>query len=110
LEDEGGSINRLFFWSEKVWADHISDTASVSTVNKRSDFWSYWPKMFTIAPAAALFSGVDDRVDTAQAYTRAFAENEPGAYKNEAAYRASRLVVARVMMNPVAAAASAQVM
>jgi hypothetical protein len=110
LEDEGGSIDRLFLWSEKVWADHIPDTASVRSFKTYRGGRTRWPKMFTIAPAAALFSGVDDRVDTAQAYTRAFAENDPGAYKNEAAYRASRLVVARVMMNPVAAAASAQVM
>jgi hypothetical protein len=69
-----------------------------------------WPKILTTAPQAALFSGVELSVDTAQAYTRAFAEKDPGAYKNEAAYRASRLVVERVMIKPMAAAPRAQVM
>jgi hypothetical protein len=54
----------------------------------------------TIAPAAALFSGVVFNVDTAQVYTSGLAENEPGVYRNAAKYLAGLLRVATVITNP----------
>jgi hypothetical protein len=54
----------------------------------------------TIAPAAALFSGVVFNVDTAQVYTSGLAEKEPGVYRNAAKYLAGLFKVATVTTNP----------
>lgn len=64
----------------------------------------------TIAPAAALFSGVVFMVETAQVYTRGLAEKEPGVNKNAAKYRAALLSVATVTTNPMTDRHSAGIM
>lgn len=58
------------------------------------------PQIFTMAPPAALFSGVWLSELTAQVYTSAFAEKLPDVYKNAAVYLAAVLSVATEITKP----------
>lgn len=64
-----------------------------------------WLNMFTIAVAAARFSGVWFSTLAAQLYTIALAANAPLAYRNDAAYRAGTFSVPTLMANPTTATA-----
>ena len=110
-DDEGLQASRGLAVVEEVRRDDVShvaahvDLCSVSTVDDRE-----LEDTPTIAPAAALFSGVVFSVDTAQVYTRGLAEKEPGVYKNAAKYLAGLFKVATVITNPTMETHSAGMM
>lgn len=102
-DDERLKISWSLAVVEEVWGNDVSDVTTHVDLYVVSQIVQVPARNreLTSAPAAARFSGVVFSVETAQVYTRGFAEKEPGVNKNAAKYRAALFKVATVMTNPM---------